>query len=501
MKSRVSQTKLNIAVSLLYQVIAAVIGLILPRFILTAYGSQTNGIIHAISQMLSYTVLLECGIGGMVTASFYKPLAVGDNEAVSDIFNNTKKFFTKISLIYTLFVVVLTFISPFIIKSDFNFVYTASMVLILGVSNYFTYYFSMAQTLLIKADQKLRIYQSFLLIAITLNAVVSILLIKAGFGIHAVKTTTAFIFLITPLSTRFYVKKHYTISKKVFDKNRKLPEKKDGVIHHLSYFIHKNTDIVILTFFCGVKVVSVYSVYNVVAVALESLLGAVSNGIAAKFGNIIALKEKNSLNKSFEFYNGVNMIVSAFFCTVTAILIIPFVKIYTSGVTDINYIRPFFAVLVVITQWIYFIRIPFATTITSAGHYKETKTGAIGKVIINLGLSLILVKPFGLNGVIAGTLFSVIFETFYMVNYLSKNLVSRKRRFFFLESAVNFITSLLLIILIDKFMVINPKNILLLVVDAVKVSVIVLSVLSAVNLATNKKLRMLFKKETENANS
>ena len=501
MQNKSSETKLNIAVSLLYQVIAAVIGLILPRFILTAYGSQTNGIIQAINQLLSYTVLLECGIGGMVTATFYKPLATNDSEAVSDIFNNTKRFFNKISYIYIAFVIGLTFASPIIIKSDYDFIYTTSMVLILGVSNYFNYYFSMAQTLLLKADCKLRIYQSFLLISIILNAIVSIILIKLGCGIHTVKATTAFIFLITPLASRFYVSKHYTISKKIFDKGRNLPEKKDGVIHHISYFIHKNTDIVILTIFRGIKEVSVYSVYNVVTVALESLLGAISNGIAATFGNIIALKQKDNLDKSFDLYNGINMIVSAFFCTVTAILIIPFVKIYTNGVTDINYIRPSFAWLLILSQWIYFIRIPFATTITSAGHYKETKKGAIGEVIINLVLSLILVKPFGLNGVIAGTLFSVIFETVYMVNYLSKNIISRKRRFFFFESAVNFITSLLLIVLIDKFMVINPKTILLLIVDAVKVSVIVLFVLSAVNLAANKKLRMLFKKETENENS
>ena len=84
------QTKYNILVSVLYQFVAAVVGLILPRFILSAYGSEINGIVQSINQFLGYTVMLECGLGGMIAASFYKPLAYGDNNAISDIFINTK---------------------------------------------------------------------------------------------------------------------------------------------------------------------------------------------------------------------------------------------------------------------------------------------------------------------------------------------------------------------------------------------------------------------------
>ena len=115
-----TQTKYNILVSILYQFVAASVGLILPRFILSAYGSEINGIVQSVNQFLSYTVMLECGLGGMIAASFYKPLAYGDNNAVSDIFLNTKKFFSKIVVIYFLFIIAFALSSKFLIHTFYE---------------------------------------------------------------------------------------------------------------------------------------------------------------------------------------------------------------------------------------------------------------------------------------------------------------------------------------------------------------------------------------------
>ena len=52
-------TKLNICVSVLHQIVTAVCGLIITRIILQSFGSQNNGLIQSVSQILGYTVLLE----------------------------------------------------------------------------------------------------------------------------------------------------------------------------------------------------------------------------------------------------------------------------------------------------------------------------------------------------------------------------------------------------------------------------------------------------------
>ena len=98
--NRNEETKMNIIFSLLLRFVSAIVGLVLPRMILVHYGSEANGVMQAINQILSYAVLLEFGIGGVIQAAFYKPLAEDDNEAVSDIFTYTRKYFDKISLLY-----------------------------------------------------------------------------------------------------------------------------------------------------------------------------------------------------------------------------------------------------------------------------------------------------------------------------------------------------------------------------------------------------------------
>ena len=97
---RISQTKLNIASSVLLQVVSGVCGLILPRFVLQNFGSEVNGLVASVTQLLSYAVLLEGGIGGVMKAALYKPLANEDDAGISGIFCQISRIFRKISVVF-----------------------------------------------------------------------------------------------------------------------------------------------------------------------------------------------------------------------------------------------------------------------------------------------------------------------------------------------------------------------------------------------------------------
>ena len=198
-----------------------------------------------------------------------------------------------------------------------------------------------------KADQKLYIVQLIQSITLVLNLILCIIAIEFGLGIHTVKFITAAVFLLNPLVYRIYVKHHYKISKTLYDSNSTLRGKSDALIHHIAYFIHRNTDIVIISAFCGVKSASVYSVYNAVIIMTENLLNSISAGLAAAMGNMLAREEKEALSNSFEIYEAVNTALTMAIVTVTAILIVPFVGIYTSGINDVNYIEPVFAYMMI----------------------------------------------------------------------------------------------------------------------------------------------------------
>ena len=471
--SRRHNAKINITTALLYQLVSGIVGLILPRYILQTFGSDVNGIMQAVSQLLSYTVILECGIGGMVIASFYKPLAEHDTEAISDIFHNTKAFFQKISIIYIVMMVCLVLFSKVLIKTSYDAVYVGALTLILGLQYYFSYYFGISHQLLIKADQKIYIVQCIQMITIVLNALVCIAAIKIGLGIHFVKLLSAAVFLLNPCVYRIYVKKHYPISKQMYQPDRTFPKKKEGLIHHISYFIHRNTDIVLLSLFCGVKEVSVYSVYYGIVYAIENLLNAISSGLAGAIGNIIAKRENKVLQDSFQIYESFNTIITSFFYTVSAILIVPFVKIYTKGVTDAEYVRYAFAYMLILSQWFYCVRIPYGNVVNAAGHYKETKPGAYMEAGLNFGISIIAVQKYGLNGVIFGSLVAMFARTIYTVWYLSKHILKREAAKFIKEAGANFIFGIASVLAASFFYRASTDNFLSWILDAFVISIMV----------------------------
>ena len=487
---KVSQTKLNIVSSLLLQMVSGVCGLILPRYLLSSFGSETNGLVSSVAQLLGYAVLLEGGIGGVMRVALYKPLANNDMGEVSVIFHSISSSFRRISYIFIGFAFVLAVVMKFLVKTRYDWLYVFSLVLILSCSNYFSYYSALPHRLLMTADQKLYIIQFTQAVTIVANLLMCLLVLRLGGGIHAVKLTSMTVYLINPLLMHGYVKRKYPIRKPSDGETVSIPQKRDGVIHHLSYFIHRNTDVVILSLFNSLVNISIYSIYRTVIGILERLLLSISSGISSSVGNLIARAEIKQLNRLVDKYEAWNNAFATAVATVSAIMILPFISVYTSGVTDAQYIQPVFAGLMIAGSYAYSIRHPFGCVVSAAGHYRQTNSGAIGEVVLNLGLSLLLVKPLGLVGVALGTFVAMTFRTIHTVWYLSRNILHRPVHKFLLKLGCNLVMSALLIHGIPRFIEVNAPDILGLVICAVKVSVVVFPVFFAGNaLLSIKSLR------------
>lgn len=482
-----SVTKKNIVMSFAYQFTVMIVGIVLPRFVLTAFGSEINGITQSVNQFLSYMVLLEGGIGGVVRAAMYKPLAEHNNERLSAIVKYSKSFFFKISCVFLVYFVILAVVYPIFVRSSFDYFFVFSLILIVGLNTYFNYYFGVVNQILIKADQKMYVVFTIQIVSTILNAAVCILLIKMGAGIHIVKLATALIFIINPLGYQIYINKHYKLNRKVKADKNTVEQKKDGLIHHISYFIHRNTDVVVLTIFTNVKEVSVYSIYFMVVYAIENLLTSISSGIASFIGNLIATNRNDKLRRTFDVYEMFIYAITAVLYTICAVLILPFVMIYTSGVNDVNYYRPVFAYLIVASQAMYCIRAPYSTVASAAGHYKETKTGAYLEAGLNIVISVVLVNFIGIAGVAVGTLTAMFARTVYLVWYMNKHILLRSWKLFARNFALNASLSVILINLFSRFYIVSTENLFEWAMNAVVVSVITIAVFAAVHLIIYKK--------------
>ena len=113
------------------------------------------------------------------------------------------------------------------------------------------------------------------------------------------------------------------------------------------------------------------------------------------------------------------------FFSCTAVLILPFVRIYTYGVTDADYEQPLFALFMVLAYAVQCFKEPYDKLILAAGHFRQTQTIYAVAALINICASILLVWKIGLPGVVAGTLLSMLFLLISMSYYASKSILDR----------------------------------------------------------------------------
>ena len=416
---------LNISSNLILQVVIVLYGFIVPKIIISSFGSDVNGLISSITQFLAYITLLESGFGPVVKSVLYKPIAEKDNRTIANILKTTEKFFRTIALIFLMYIIILCFIYPFLVSKNFGWIYTISLIVIIGISTFAEYFFGMTYRLYLQADQKSYIISIIQILIYILSTILIIILAKIGSSIQMIKLISGLIFVLRPLLQNFYVKKKYKINFKEANSNYVLKQKWDGLAQHVAAVIHGNTDITILTIFVSLTEVSVYSVYYLVVKGIKSVIQAFTGGIDATFGDMIAKNEKDNLNKKFSMYEVLYNTIStiAFACTI--VLITPFISIYTKGITDANYIRYAFGSLLVISEFIWAIRLPYSSITLAAGHFKETRIGAWIECISNIVISIVLVRKYGLIGVTIGTIVAMTIRTIEFVYHTNKYILDR----------------------------------------------------------------------------
>lgn len=477
---------INIFTSLLLQFVVLICGFIVPKLIITNFGSNVNGLVSSITQFLAYIALLESGFGPVVKAALYKPIANKDRKQIENILKASEKFFRVIAYIFLAYIVVLSVLYPLIVNTEFDFLYTMSLVIIISASTLAEYYFGMTYMLYLQAEQKTYVTSIIQMIGTLLNTIAIVILVKINASIQIVKLVSSFIFVLRPILQNIYVKKKYNINLKNADENYKLEQKWDGLAQHIAAVVHNNTDITILTVFAPIAEVSVYSVYYLVIKGIKSIIQAFTGGVDASFGDMIAKGEKEQLNKSFSVYELFYYTITTLAYICTMILIVPFIRVYTAGVTDANYIRPLFGVLLVIGEFIWAIRLPYSTITLAAGHFKETRKGAWVEAIVNIVVSIALVWKFGIVGVAVGTLIAMVIRTIEFMYHTNKYILERNHKNSIIRVCVVAIQTIMVALICCVLPKIDMKSYMNLFVYACIVGITSLVVVLPINLIVYK---------------
>lgn len=429
MKNRI--TLLNMISGLLLQLITILAGFILPKIILVYFGSEANGLVNSLNQFLNYISLVEGGISSVIYANLYKPLVNNDESKVSSIIVTANWFFKKIGIIFVIYSVFLALILPIFLKSDFSYLSICSLTLIMSTGMLIQYMFSLSLKSLLIADKKGYIVNFTQCLIIVFNISLSLISVYIYPNIHLLKAISCSLYIIQPLVFNKFIKKNYNIDWNAKKDNSLISERWDGFAINIAAFIHECTDITILTIFTNLKVVSIYSVYSLVATGIQKLITASLSGVAQTIGQAYAKEEYGEVNEKMDIFEYIVFGLTYFFGTASTLLITPFVLLYTKGITDTNYNQPLFGVLLVISTIFYLIKLPHLNLAYSTNKFKEITIPAYMEAGINIMVSIILVKKFGLIGVTIGTICAMVYRMIFHVYYTAKILPGRNQNIFY----------------------------------------------------------------------
>lgn len=464
-------TLLNMISSLLLQIVTIISGFIIPKIILSYFGSNINGLVSSINQFLSYITLLEGGISGIITANLYKPLIENDQNKINQIIKTANSFYKKIGFIFICYTIILAIFYPILFKSTYSYMFIFTLVIVLAINLFVQYMFSLTLRALLTADKKIYIISNVQIIIVILNVFLTIISVKIYPNIHILKLISGSLYFLQPIVFGIYIKKNYNLNLSVEKDNNLLKQRWNGFAVNVASFIHNCTDITILTIFTNLETVSICSIYTLVTNGIKTLITSVTNGINPTLGQSYARGDYNEINEKINLYEYIMNLLVFYLFSITGLLITPFVLIYTSGINDANYNQQLFGILLVISEAIYLLKFPHLNLAYTANKFKEITVPSFIEAILNIIVSLLLVKRWGLIGVSIGTIVAMLYRMIFHI-YFTKKIIGRKQSYFYSKIIIFSLTSLIGIIIC--ILVISPikLNILSWIIHALLYSII-----------------------------
>lgn len=403
---RIKNSINNIITGLAGQLIITITGFITRTVFISVLGSTYLGVSGLFSNILTLLSFAELGIGQAIIFSLYKPIAENDEDKICALM----KLYEKVYRFLFVFVMVIGLailpLLPYIIN-DIDRIPNIRIIYVLYVLNSAISYLFAYRSSFVTACQKNYILNA---ISFTFNIimcvfqVVSLLIFRNYFVYLGIQILFGFIpnvimYIYTGKKYPFLNKKDYTPLSK--DELKKITENVKALIFYkVGTLALNSTDNIIISSFVGIVKVGIYSNYTLLTSTVSGFLSTVFNNLTASIGNLNA---KENDDKKLHIFNVINLATFWFYAVCSICLFIcmtPFIHVWIGD----EYVLPLSTSLIIALN-VYIGGMLFApfNYRQTMGIFVEGKWRPIISAIINIVVSIIFAKWWGLAGVLWGT--------------------------------------------------------------------------------------------------
>lgn len=444
----------NTVIALASEVLVTVIGFMLPRAIMVNYGSETNGLITSLQQFVQYFTLLEAGLSGAAVFALYKPLSAEDKGAIERILYSAKKMYEKLGSVFLVIVALSSIVYPFFIaETDYSHFMISVLFCLIGLNGATQFLFIGKYKVLLNASQNSRyiaIINSLSTCLYSINVIIA-----AYFQVHIV--------IAVGLGVLAYIVRamaYYFVARRLFPKydfhkceEYRFANQKEVFIQQILSLLILNSSTLILTFTkTSMREISVFTTYNMVLTAVFLVTNAVNTGVSASFGDLIARHDGKRLARVYKEYEVLFQEFWIIIFSCVLVLYQPFMKIYTKGIEDAQYVRPMLCFLCSLLGALWVIRNQQSVIIVAAGKFKEIQKGSIIEAVLTIVLSFAGLAIWGLEGLVAGRCIAAGYRVVDFIRFNSQNVVKVEIRFTVCQVGISVVLVALIYMVAQKFL-------------------------------------------------
>ena len=408
-----------------YQLAAMLMGFVTPRLMMAFYGSEINGLVVSINDFINYFKLVEAGLATAAVYSLYKPLADKDEHGISAIVSAARGFYNVSGYLFIALTAVFAIIYPLVVPCDsLDALSVGLLVVIMGISGALEFFTLSRYRVLLTADQKTYVVSLASMASLIAQTAVIAVMAVCRVNVLVLRLFAGLTILIRSGILYAYVRRHYPyVNYKAAPNKAALSSRWDALYRQLINSLQQSLGVTMTTLIVrDAAVVSVYGTYHMVIMGLWGILKMVTTGIYSLFGEMLVKGQQAVMRRAYRDFEYLYLSLCTVIYGVCAVMILSFVRIYTQGVTDADYIQPLWAALLVLQGMSDQLKLPLDMMVTAAGKFKETRHYNTAQVVIAVGLGAVLGLIFGVPGIIIGLICANLTRTALQLYFVPKNI-------------------------------------------------------------------------------
>ena len=410
-KNRVRKSARNIFTSAFFQTVLGIIAFVERTVFLKYLDVDYLGLNSLFSNVLYVLSIAELGLGSAIAFMLYKPLAEDNHNKISVYMHFFKKAYTVIG---SIIIIVGLCLSPFIR------IFATSSDSIGHIGYYFiiyllaigcTYFFSYKQ-ILIEADQKKYINQTIICLGSIIQSLLQMFVLYKTSN-YALYLAVFFIcnigknLIISVYADRLYpfLKKHKSRKSDLTASDRKSITRniKAMCFHKLGGIAIGSSDSILISYLIDIRSLGLYANYLIIIDAVKNGMRVFYSSVLASIGNMCATEDDENIYYAFKTLNFTNYILFSYVTVLLFNLIQTAITLWLGK----DLLLPISTVaLVCVVLFLNGTRSMILNFHDAYGLFWADKYKRVLEAVVNIIVSFVFGKLYGLNGIFIGTIAS-----------------------------------------------------------------------------------------------